>query len=187
MSDTRLPPRRSRAAMDALLLLMVVIWGSNYSLLKILFSHVAPMPFNAVRLVISSVVFLGLVVWDDRGRGRSSFAALTVRGRRPDGRTRRAGPLPLPDVLRGRGVDDERRQRRADRGVLARGDCPGVSGGRSRAHRGRALGGIGPVAARAVLRRRSRRPIQRGVGGRRSHDHGVGRCAGRATPSDAVG
>ncbi len=64
--------------MDAVLLLMVVIWGGNYSLLKVLFTQVPPLPFNAARLVISSLVFLGLVWWNDRGRGRSSFAALTL-------------------------------------------------------------------------------------------------------------
>lgn len=70
---------RSHAGMDALLLLMVVIWGGNYTLLKILFRYVPPMPFNAVRLVVASLVFLALVWWDDRGRERSSFRRLTLR------------------------------------------------------------------------------------------------------------
>ena len=74
----RMRPHPTHAAMDAMLLLMVIIWGGNYSLLKILFEQIAPMPFNAARLVVSSAVFLGLVWWDDRGRGRSSFAALTM-------------------------------------------------------------------------------------------------------------
>ncbi|MBL8141531.1 MAG: DMT family transporter [Acidobacteria bacterium] len=70
---------RSHAGMDALLLLMVIIWGGNYTLLKILFRHIPPMPFNAVRLVVSSLVFLALVWWDDRDRERSSFARLSLR------------------------------------------------------------------------------------------------------------
>lgn len=70
---------RSHAGMDVLLLLMVFIWGGNYTLLKLLFRHIPPMPFNAVRLVLSSVVFLALVWWDDRRRGRSSFAGVPGR------------------------------------------------------------------------------------------------------------
>ncbi len=36
---------------DALLVLMVVIWGANYSVIKRCFAEIAPQPFNALRLV----------------------------------------------------------------------------------------------------------------------------------------
>ncbi len=43
---------------DALLLLMVLIWGSNFSVIKRAFEEVPPQAFNALRLVIASTVFL---------------------------------------------------------------------------------------------------------------------------------
>ena len=43
---------------DALLALMVLIWGSNFSVIKRAFEEVPPQPFNALRLVIASGVFL---------------------------------------------------------------------------------------------------------------------------------
>jgi len=43
---------------DALLVLMVVIWGANYSVIKRCFSEIPPLPFNALRLTIASVLFL---------------------------------------------------------------------------------------------------------------------------------
>jgi drug/metabolite transporter (DMT)-like permease len=43
---------------DALLVLMVLIWGANFSVIKRAFIEVPPQPFNALRLVIASAVFL---------------------------------------------------------------------------------------------------------------------------------
>jgi drug/metabolite transporter (DMT)-like permease len=43
---------------DGLLVLMVVIWGANYSLLKRCFVEIPPLPFNALRLMLASAVFL---------------------------------------------------------------------------------------------------------------------------------
>ena len=43
---------------DALLVLMVVIWGVNYSIIKHAFTEIPPQPFNAMRLVLASAVFL---------------------------------------------------------------------------------------------------------------------------------
>jgi drug/metabolite transporter (DMT)-like permease len=42
---------------DALLVLMVVIWGVNYSVIKVAFEEIPPQPFNALRLAIASAVF----------------------------------------------------------------------------------------------------------------------------------
>lgn len=46
---------------DALLLLMVLIWGTNFSVIKRAFEEMPPQPFNALRLVIASVVFLAAI------------------------------------------------------------------------------------------------------------------------------
>ena len=46
---------------DAALVGMVLIWGVNYSVIKRAFSEIPPQPFNAIRLVIASVVFLGAI------------------------------------------------------------------------------------------------------------------------------
>jgi drug/metabolite transporter (DMT)-like permease len=46
---------------DALLLLMVVIWGSNYSIVKFAFRELPPFVFNGLRMVVASAVFLALI------------------------------------------------------------------------------------------------------------------------------
>lgn len=46
---------------DALLLLMVLIWGANFSVIKRAFEEMPPQPFNALRMVIASVVFLAAI------------------------------------------------------------------------------------------------------------------------------
>jgi drug/metabolite transporter (DMT)-like permease len=43
---------------DGLLVLMVLIWGINYSVIKRAFVEIPPQPFNALRIVIASTVFL---------------------------------------------------------------------------------------------------------------------------------
>jgi drug/metabolite transporter (DMT)-like permease len=50
--------RAEFSVMDGLLVLMVVIWGLNYSAFKQAFQEIAPHPFNAMRMMIASVVFL---------------------------------------------------------------------------------------------------------------------------------
>jgi len=44
--------------MDGLLVLMVLVWGVNYSVLKRAFLEIAPTVFNTLRLVLASAVFL---------------------------------------------------------------------------------------------------------------------------------
>jgi drug/metabolite transporter (DMT)-like permease len=44
--------------LDALLLLMTVIWGSNYSIIKAALREVPPVGFNALRLLLASALFL---------------------------------------------------------------------------------------------------------------------------------
>jgi drug/metabolite transporter (DMT)-like permease len=43
------------------LVLMVLVWGANFSVIKRAFVEVPPQAFNAVRLVIASVVFLAAI------------------------------------------------------------------------------------------------------------------------------
>jgi drug/metabolite transporter (DMT)-like permease len=46
---------------DALLLLMAIIWGTNYSIVKFAFQEVDPQAFNAARMVIASTAFLAII------------------------------------------------------------------------------------------------------------------------------
>jgi len=47
---------------DALLLLMAFIWGTNYSFIKSAFQELDPQAFNAVRMAIASAVFLIIIL-----------------------------------------------------------------------------------------------------------------------------
>src|SRR5918996_6142629 len=44
--------------LDAALLLMVVIWGTNFSVIKYALREFSPVTFNALRLVLATSVFL---------------------------------------------------------------------------------------------------------------------------------
>jgi drug/metabolite transporter (DMT)-like permease len=59
---------------DALLLLMTLIWGTNYSIVKNAFAEIDPQAFNAVRMIIASAVFLAIIFGLQRARPRV-FAA----------------------------------------------------------------------------------------------------------------
>ena len=50
------------ARIDVLLLLMTIIWGTNYSIVKYAFLEIHPQAFNAVRMLIASAVFLAIIV-----------------------------------------------------------------------------------------------------------------------------
>lgn len=63
------PARFSR--IDALLLLMVLIWGANYSIVKSAFDEIDPQAFNAVRMTIATAVFLAVMAVA-RARGRAT-------------------------------------------------------------------------------------------------------------------
>jgi len=58
---------------DAALLLMAFIWGSNYSIVKSAFAEVPEHPFNAARLGIASAIFLALIVVARRVRVPTVF------------------------------------------------------------------------------------------------------------------
>ena len=47
---------------------MTLIWGTNYSIVKAAFREIDPQAFNASRMAIASVVFLGIIVGVRRWR-----------------------------------------------------------------------------------------------------------------------
>ena len=49
------------SGIDALLLLMTLIWGTNYSIVKSAFTEINPQAFNAIRMMIASGVFLAII------------------------------------------------------------------------------------------------------------------------------
>lgn len=48
---------------DLALVAMVAIWGANYSVLKLAFQEIPQQPFNALRMVIASIVFALAITW----------------------------------------------------------------------------------------------------------------------------
>ena len=56
---------------DALLLLMVLIWGANYSIVKSAFAEIDPQAFNAVRMTLATTIFAAVMV-SFRARGAAS-------------------------------------------------------------------------------------------------------------------
>jgi len=53
-------PRKSYIV-DLLLVSIVVIWGFNFALMKLMYRYFHPIAFNAIRFVISSVTMLGIL------------------------------------------------------------------------------------------------------------------------------
>ena len=58
-------------ALDGLLLLMVLIWGTNFSLVKVALRDFPEVAFNAMRMLTSAIVFVTLIA---SARERPSFA-----------------------------------------------------------------------------------------------------------------
>jgi drug/metabolite transporter (DMT)-like permease len=70
------------SSIDLLLLFMTLIWGSNYTIVKSAFEEMPAQPFNAVRMVIASSLFLAAIAVARRVRRPSVFytaAAITRR------------------------------------------------------------------------------------------------------------
>jgi drug/metabolite transporter (DMT)-like permease len=59
------------ARIDALLLLMAIIWGTNYAIVKFAFLEIEPQAFNALRMAIASAVFLWIIFGLKPGRARA--------------------------------------------------------------------------------------------------------------------
>ena len=56
--------RHSLTLFDGLLLLMVFIWGTNYSVVKAALREIPPQAFNALRMSVASAVFLAALAWN---------------------------------------------------------------------------------------------------------------------------
>ena len=57
--------------LDVLLLLMILIWGTNFSLVKVALRDFPEIPFNATRLFVATAVFLAAILWTrDESRPR---------------------------------------------------------------------------------------------------------------------
>jgi len=62
---------------DALLLLMAIIWGTNYVIIKHAFRELDPQAFNAIRMIVASTVFLAIIAATrNRRAGRRSAGSL---------------------------------------------------------------------------------------------------------------
>ena len=60
--------------LDFLLLLMILIWGSNFSIVKVALRDFPEIPFNAMRMVVATVVFLAMLrVTRDDERPRAAL------------------------------------------------------------------------------------------------------------------
>lgn len=62
--------------LDALLLLMVFIWGSNFSIVKVALRDFPEIAFNAMRMAVGSVVFLSVIAFT---RSATTRAVITRR------------------------------------------------------------------------------------------------------------
>ena len=60
----------SASRLDALLVLMIVIWGGNYTVIKAALSEIPPIGFNSLRLALASVLFL-IAIGVSRARDRA--------------------------------------------------------------------------------------------------------------------
>ena len=66
--------------LDALLLLMTLIWGTNYPLVKSVFRELDPQAFNALRLVLASCVMVATSHLAGRAHAMASAHARTSAG-----------------------------------------------------------------------------------------------------------
>ena len=78
------------SGIDALLLVMTLIWGTNYSIVKTAFLEIDAQAFNAVRMLIASAVFLAIIVGIRmRGPDRRAPSRLSTVVYTPEPITRR--------------------------------------------------------------------------------------------------
>ena len=72
------PVRSGPALIDSLLLLMVLIWGTNYSVIKRAFAEIPPQPFNVVRMAMASLVYLASIAVARRRASRRDRTVSSV-------------------------------------------------------------------------------------------------------------
>jgi drug/metabolite transporter (DMT)-like permease len=65
---------RRFSSIDLLLLLMALIWGTNYSIAKRAFAQIDPQAFNATRMVLASTLFVAVIVTLHVRRRRTTAA-----------------------------------------------------------------------------------------------------------------
>lgn len=65
--QTGVPPRNSffekLATPDLTMVLVVLIWGGNFAVLKTAYSQIAPFPFTAIRFALATVLMMLLLWW----------------------------------------------------------------------------------------------------------------------------
>jgi drug/metabolite transporter (DMT)-like permease len=92
---------------DGLLLVMTVIWGVNYSIVKVALREIPPLAFNSLRLGLASLLFLVTLAVCRRGPHEVRRPKSDVRSRTVSSVTvraelasvpRRAGPRPSDDA-----------------------------------------------------------------------------------------
>ncbi len=64
-------PSRRVAPIDVLLLLMTLIWGTNYAIVKRAFAEIDPQAFNALRMIVASSAFAVVIGWAHVRGGRA--------------------------------------------------------------------------------------------------------------------
>ena len=77
--------------LDGLLLVMAVIWGTNFSIIKSAFRELEPQRFNAVRMVVASLAFLAVIA--------AARLAAARPGRHSDGGSPALGVFTSPAPL----------------------------------------------------------------------------------------
>lgn len=76
---------RSRGLLlDLLLLLMTIIWGTNFTIIKTAFRELPPQAFNAMRMIVASLAFLAVIAFVRSAAVKSGSDA--------------EGPLPPGDI-----------------------------------------------------------------------------------------
>lgn len=75
-------------SIDVLLILMVLIWGANYSVIKRAFDEMPPQVFNAIRIALASCIFLTAIRIAQR-RARASGGRMSSVFYTPSPLTRR--------------------------------------------------------------------------------------------------
>ncbi len=61
-STPRLHKSSTSRTLTLLLIVMTIIWGTNYSIVKSAFREIDPQAFNAIRMTIASLVFLAIIL-----------------------------------------------------------------------------------------------------------------------------
>ena len=151
---------------DGLLLLMVLIWGANYSVVKSAIQEIPPQAFNVLRMGVASAIFLAAL---------SPPACRASRG--PTGRAWRCSApsgTSLPGVLHGRPGEDHGVEQRAHHRLFARGRVDCLRARRARTRAARAVDRRPALGLRRLPRGRHERGV-RGELARRRPLHPRGR------------